>query len=87
MPDESFGDIGHDRGSRSLNLPTQTNVIFPSIAQTYRLVDLPRQLSGFFPTIRSSNLESFICQGIVYLVSLVCSVYLVEEIHSVFPGS
>lgn len=51
MPDESFGDIGHDRDSRALNLPTQTKVLLPSLAQANRFVDLPRQLSGFFPTI------------------------------------
>ena len=72
MPDESFGDIGHDRDSRCLNLPAKTKVLLPSLAQANRFVDLPRQLSGFFPTIEVLESGEF-----HLLVDLVCLVYLV----------
>ena len=96
MPDESFGDIGHDRDSRSLNLTTKANVLLPNLALAYRFVDLPRQFSGFLPTIeilKSGELHlllNLIC--LVYLVCLVeevclayrVPVYLVEDVYSVF---
>ena len=72
MPDESFGDIGHDGDSCSLNLPTKTKVLLPSLILAYRFVDLPRQLSGFFPAIevlKSGELHLFVI--LVYLVCLV----------------
>ena len=83
MPDESFGDISHDGDSRSLNLPTKTNVLLPSLVSTYRFVDLTRKLSRFFPAIeilKSGELHlSVNLVGLVYLatVYLVCFVYLV----------
>lgn len=51
MPDKSFGDIGRDGYTRSLNLPTKTMVLLLCLVLVYRFVDLPRQLSGFFPAI------------------------------------
>jgi hypothetical protein len=87
MPDKSFGDISHDRDSRSLNLPTKTKVLLPSLVPAYRFVDLPRQLSGFFPAIeilKSGELHFLVCLvGLVCLVYL-ATVYLVEEVYSVF---
>lgn len=89
MPDKSFGDISHDRDSRSLNLSTKTKVLLPSLVQAYRFVDLPRQLSGFFPTIEVlKSRELHISENIVGLVCPVYSVHLVslvEEICYVFP--
>ena len=35
-----------------MNLPTKTKVLLPSLVPAYRFVDLPRQLSGFFPAIK-----------------------------------
>ena len=96
MPDESFGDIGHDGNSRSLNLPTKTKVLLPSLVLAYRFVDLPRQLSGFFPAFEVLkfgelhllvNLVCLVCLvEEVCLVYLVCPmpVYLVEDVYSVF---
>ena len=80
MPDESFGDIGHDGNSRSLNLPTKTKVLLPCLVPAYRFVDLPRQLSGFFPAIeilKSRELHLLVCLVPVYLVCLACLVGLV----------
>ena len=51
MPNESFGDISHDGNSRSLNLSTKSKVLLPTLVPAYGVVDLPRQLSSFFPTI------------------------------------
>ena len=74
MPDESFGDISHDRDSRSLNLPTKTKVLLPSLVPAYRFVDLPRQLSRFFPAVeilKSGELHllvNLVCLVPVYLV-------------------
>ena len=87
MPGESFGDIGHDGDSRSLNLPTKTKVLLPCLVPAYRFVDLPRQLSGFFPAI-----EILKPGELHLLVNLVClvqevylvPVYLVEEVYSAF---
>ena len=79
MPNESFGDIGHDRNSRSLNLTTKAKVFLPNLALAYRFVDLPRQLSGFFPAIevlKSGELH--------LLINLVCLVCLVEEVCLVY---
>ena len=91
MSDKPFGDISHDRDSRSLNLPTKTTIILPSLALAYRFVDLPRKLSSFFPTIKILKSGELHCMvflvGPVYLVCLVCLVYavcLVEEVYSVF---
>ena len=78
MPNESFGDIGHDGDSRSLNLPTKTMVLSPSLLLANRFVDLPRQLSGFFPAIEIlKSGELHVLVFLVYLVCLVCLVGLV----------
>ena len=86
MPNESFGDIGHDGDSRSLNLPTKTMVLLPSLLLAYRFVDLPRQLSGFFPTIEIlKSGELHVSVNLVYLVKEVCLVYLVYLVGLVCP--
>jgi len=84
MQDKSFGDISHDRDSRSLNLPTKTTIILPSLALAYRFVNQPCQLSGFFPTIeilKSGELHFVVClvyqvclMGLVYPVGLACAI-------------
>jgi len=81
MPDESFGDISHDGDSRSLNLPTKTTNLLPSLALAYRFVDLPRKLSRFFPAIeilKSGDLHLLV--SLLCLVGLVCHVYLVGRV-------
>jgi len=81
MPDESFGNISHDGDSRSLNLPTKTKVLLPIRVPAYRFVDLPRQLSGFFPAIeilKSGDLHLLV--SLLCLVGLVCPVYLVGRV-------
>ena len=81
MPDKSFGDISHNGDSRSLNLPTKTTILLPSLALAYRFVDQPCQMSGFFPTIeilKSGELHFMVClvylMGLVYPVGPACAI-------------